>query len=140
MIRTNMYGRRAIVTGGSSDLSIKTARALAAAGADVTLAVDDIAAGHDAARAIAQATGNQQVRVAYLDLADQSSIADFADSWWGPLNTLAVLDPDDGDQGQLTLALALEEAMAVDGDARILTPDPSTDAFFADALAGAVAA
>jgi NAD(P)-dependent dehydrogenase (short-subunit alcohol dehydrogenase family) len=41
----DLSGRRAIVTGGSSGIGIETARALAGAGAEVTLAVRDTGAG-----------------------------------------------------------------------------------------------
>ena len=43
--RIDMSGKRAIVTGGSSGIGIETARALASAGAAVTLAVRDTEAG-----------------------------------------------------------------------------------------------
>ena len=41
----DLHGRRAIVTGASSGIGIETARALASAGADVTLAVRNVQAG-----------------------------------------------------------------------------------------------
>ena len=41
----DLSGKRAIVTGASSGIGIETARALAGAGAEVTLAVRDTAAG-----------------------------------------------------------------------------------------------
>jgi NAD(P)-dependent dehydrogenase (short-subunit alcohol dehydrogenase family) len=69
----DLAGRRAIVTGGSSGIGVETARALAAAGAEVTLAVR---------------TGNKQVHVMRLDLADQASIASFTAAWAGPLHIL----------------------------------------------------
>jgi 5,10-methylene-tetrahydrofolate dehydrogenase/methenyl tetrahydrofolate cyclohydrolase len=37
----DLHGRRAVVTGASSGIGVETARALAAAGAEVTLAVRD---------------------------------------------------------------------------------------------------
>jgi NAD(P)-dependent dehydrogenase (short-subunit alcohol dehydrogenase family) len=48
----DLTGRRVVVTGASSGIGIETARALAAAGAEVTLAVRDIEAGERAAAAI----------------------------------------------------------------------------------------
>ena len=42
---SDLTGRRAIVTGGASGLGIETARALAGAGAEVTLAVRNLEAG-----------------------------------------------------------------------------------------------
>ncbi|WP_217576888.1 SDR family NAD(P)-dependent oxidoreductase, partial [Streptomyces sp. GbtcB7] len=41
----DLHGRRAVVTGASSGIGVETARALAAAGADVALAVRDTDAG-----------------------------------------------------------------------------------------------
>jgi NADPH-dependent 2,4-dienoyl-CoA reductase/sulfur reductase-like enzyme len=41
----DLSGQRAIVTGASSGIGVETARALACAGAEVTLAVRDVEAG-----------------------------------------------------------------------------------------------
>ena len=79
----DLTGRRAIVTGGASGIGVETARALAGAGAEVTLAVRDVAAGSRAAKEI---TG--RVPVAPLDLADQGSVAAFVAAWRGPLHIL----------------------------------------------------
>ncbi|MEH1030508.1 SDR family NAD(P)-dependent oxidoreductase [Micromonospora profundi] len=84
----DLGGRRAIVTGGSSGIGVETARALAGAGAQVTLAVRNTDAGQRAADDITATTGNDQVLAAPLDLADQASIADFVANWDGPLNIL----------------------------------------------------
>ena len=73
----DLIGRRAIVTGGASGIGVETARALADAGADVTLAVRDIEAGASAAADIVDSTATVNVRVARLDLADRASIAAF---------------------------------------------------------------
>ena len=84
----DLTGRRAIVTGGSSGIGVETARALAAAGADVTLAVRDPGAGERSAAEITETTGNAAVRVGRLDLADLASVAAFVASWSGPLHLL----------------------------------------------------
>jgi NAD(P)-dependent dehydrogenase (short-subunit alcohol dehydrogenase family) len=81
-------GIRAIVTGGSSGLGRETARALAAAGAEVTLAVRNAAAGDEAADAIARSTGAERPRVLSLDLADPASVARFVGDWDEPLHLL----------------------------------------------------
>src|SRR4051812_8930127 len=84
----DLSGRRVIVTGGASGIGIETARALAGAGAEVTLAVRDTAAGERTAEDITATTGNKQVLVAPLDLADQASVAAFVAAWEGPLHIL----------------------------------------------------
>ena len=84
----DLTGRRAIVTGGASGIGIETARALASAGAEVTLAVRDQAAGERVAEDITATTGNKQVLVAHLDLVDPASVAAFAGAWEGPLHIL----------------------------------------------------
>ena len=83
----DLSGRRAIVTGGSSGIGMETARALASAGAEVTLAVRDTSAGGRAADSIMTAAGKAP-HVSRLDLASQSSVAAFAAGWTGPLDLL----------------------------------------------------
>jgi NAD(P)-dependent dehydrogenase (short-subunit alcohol dehydrogenase family) len=80
----DLRGKRAIVTGGASGIGLETACALARAGADVTLAVRNLAQGRRAVDDI----GRPNVRAARLDLADQSSIAAFVAQWQGPLHIL----------------------------------------------------
>ena len=53
----DLSGKRAIVTGGSSGIGVETARALAGAGAEVTLAVRDTDAGERTAADITATTG-----------------------------------------------------------------------------------
>ncbi|HEY1488287.1 MAG TPA: SDR family NAD(P)-dependent oxidoreductase [Micromonosporaceae bacterium] len=84
----DLNGRRAIVTGGGSGIGIETARALADAGAEVTLAVRDREQGERTAEDIVATTGNKQVLVARLDLADLTSVATFVGDWTEPLDIL----------------------------------------------------
>jgi NAD(P)-dependent dehydrogenase (short-subunit alcohol dehydrogenase family) len=84
----DLSGKRAIVTGGSSGIGVETARALAAAGADITLAVRNIQAGAMTAADIVTTSGNSALHVARLDLADPRSVAAFVDGWSGPLDLL----------------------------------------------------
>ncbi len=79
----DLGGRRAIVTGASSGIGVETARALAHAGAEVTLAVRDTTAGD---RVAAEIGGT--VDVAALDLSDLASVAAFVDAWTGPVHIL----------------------------------------------------
>src|SRR5881392_4530770 len=84
----DLTGRRAIVTGGSSGIGVETARALAGAGAEVTLAVRNTEAGERTAADLTASTGNPAVRVGRLDLGDQASVAAFVAGWSGPLHLL----------------------------------------------------
>ncbi|MBS0410530.1 MAG: SDR family NAD(P)-dependent oxidoreductase [Proteobacteria bacterium] len=87
--RVDLTGKSAIVTGGASGIGIETARALAGAGADVTLAVRNKAAGEAAAADINASVGADRARVGLLDLADQASLRAFAGAWGGkPLHIL----------------------------------------------------
>lgn len=79
----DLKGRRALVTGGSSGIGVETARALAHAGADVTIAVRDLAAGEKVRLEI-----GRNVRVAQLDLAEPESVRAFVRAWEGPLHIL----------------------------------------------------
>ncbi|MEQ3554268.1 SDR family NAD(P)-dependent oxidoreductase [Pseudonocardia nematodicida] len=84
----DLTGRRAVVTGATCGVGLETARALAGAGAEVTLAVRDLDAGAAARDGIVAATGNEHIRVGELDLADRHSIARFVRLWDGPLHML----------------------------------------------------
>ncbi len=76
-------GRTVVVTGSNSGLGLATARALAAAGARVVLAVRDVARGEQAAAGI---EGSTEVR--RLDLASLDSVRAFATDWTGDLDVL----------------------------------------------------
>ena len=84
----DLGGLRAIVTGGSSGIGVETARSLAAAGAEVTLAVRDTEAGKRVAEVIERSTGAIRPHVVRLDLANRQSVADFVAAWQGPLHLL----------------------------------------------------
>jgi NAD(P)-dependent dehydrogenase (short-subunit alcohol dehydrogenase family) len=85
----DLGGQRAIVTGGAGGLGLETARALAHAGAEVTLAVRDRMRGGEAAGALRASSGKRNVHVGVLDLADLASVRRFAADWGdAPLNIL----------------------------------------------------
>jgi NAD(P)-dependent dehydrogenase (short-subunit alcohol dehydrogenase family) len=76
-------GKRVIVTGANSGIGRAAAQVLAAAGAQVTLAVRNLEKGHAAAAAIA---GKTEVR--RLDLASLESVRTFAADWDGEIHLL----------------------------------------------------
>ena len=78
-----MTGRTVIVTGANSGIGRAAAKALAAKGARVVLAVRNTDKGHAAA---AQMTGTTEVR--RLDLASLDSISEFAAGWDGEIDLL----------------------------------------------------
>ncbi|MFJ8538628.1 oxidoreductase [Streptomyces sp. NPDC093591] len=80
----DLAGRTAVVTGANSGIGLRAAEALARAGAHVVFAVRDLGRGRAAA-----ATVNGSTEVRRLDLADLSSVREFADAWQGrPLDLL----------------------------------------------------
>jgi len=84
----DLRGVRAVVTGASSGLGAETARVLASAGAEVTLAVRDTQAGARVADSIAGSTGSARPAVVAVDLARPDLVARFAADWDGPLHLL----------------------------------------------------
>jgi len=135
----DLSGKRAIVTGASSGIGVETARALAGAGAEVTLAVRDAEAGERVAADITAATGTEAVRVGRIELVDPASVAAFVATWDGPLHILVnnagvmalperELTPQGWEMqfatnhlGHFALALGLNDALAAAGDARIVS-------------------
>lgn len=135
----DLSGKRVIVTGGASGIGVETARTLASTGAEVTLAVRDMNAGNTVAADIIATTGNKNVKVAHLDLADLDSVKQFAAAWKGPLHLLvnnagvmAIPELKRSPQGwemqfatnhmgHFALSLAMHDALAKDGAARIVS-------------------
>ena len=137
----DLHGRRAVVTGASSGIGVETARVLAAAGADVTLAVRDTDAGARVAARLESALppGSGQLTVRRLDLADRSTVAAFVAGWDGPLHILVdnagvmalpqlTRTPDGRDTqfavnhlGHFALAVGLHPALAAADGARIVS-------------------
>jgi NAD(P)-dependent dehydrogenase (short-subunit alcohol dehydrogenase family) len=142
MAGLDLRGKRIIVTGGSSGIGVETARELARAGAEVTLAVRDTDAGTRTAADITTTTGNADIHVAPLDLTDQSSVAAFVAAWTGPLHVLVnnagiMASPElrtpegwelqfaTNHLGHFALATGLHDALAAAGGARIVSVSSS---------------
>jgi NAD(P)-dependent dehydrogenase (short-subunit alcohol dehydrogenase family) len=135
----DLGGKRAIVTGGASGIGIETARALAGAGAAVTLAVRNTEQGDQAAADIRSSTGNGEVSVEPLELTDAAGIDAFVAAWEDPLDILVnnagvffvpeLTLTDRGQElhfetnhlGHFALAVGLHDALAVAGNARIVS-------------------
>ena len=79
----DLTGRIAVITGANSGIGLTAAAALTGAGAHVVFAVRDPRRGEAAARTV-----NGSVEVRRLDLADLSSVREFAAAWDGPLDLL----------------------------------------------------
>lgn len=89
----DLTGTRAIVTGANSGIGFETAKALAHAGATVTLACRNAGRGDDAAERIRRSASTGPgdlgtVEVGQLDLSRQESVRSFTESWTGPLDLL----------------------------------------------------
>ncbi|MGW0828017.1 SDR family NAD(P)-dependent oxidoreductase [Streptomyces sp. NPDC002845] len=142
----DLTGRRAVVTGAASGIGVETARALAGAGAEVTLAVRNVVAGQRTAEDIRAATGTDRVRVAPLDLADPASVRAFAEAWQGPLhilvNNAGVMAPQEtrtlqgwelqfttNHLGHFALTTGLHAALAAADGARVVSVSSSGHLF-----------
>jgi NAD(P)-dependent dehydrogenase (short-subunit alcohol dehydrogenase family) len=138
----DLSGKQVVITGGASGIGLETARTLAHIGAEVTLAVRNTDAGKQAAADIIATTGNQHVHVAWLDIADRASIAEFVAGWTRPLDVLinnaGVMampeqhTPEGWEMqfatnylGHFALALGLHNALAATGNARIVVVSSS---------------
>jgi NAD(P)-dependent dehydrogenase (short-subunit alcohol dehydrogenase family) len=139
----DLTGKHAVVTGGASGIGLETARALATAGAQVTLPVRNTDAGQRAAADIQATTGREDVRVARLDLTDRSAISAFTSDWSGPLHILVnnagvlalperTTTPEGWEAqfatnhlGHAALALGLHDALAAAQGARVVVVSSS---------------
>jgi len=139
----DLTGKSAIVTGGSSGIGIETARVLALAGADVTLAVRNTAAGEQVADKINAAVksigGAKRASVLELELAHLASVKAFAALWGNrPLhlliNNAGIMAPPfalltsgweqqfgTNHLGHFALATALRPALAAAKGARVVS-------------------
>ena len=77
----DLHGMSAVVTGAATGIGVETARALAEAGAEVTLAVRNRAAGEAAAADINRSAAGAKATVGTLDLSDLASVRAFAEEW-----------------------------------------------------------
>ncbi len=138
----DLGGRTAIVTGAASGIGVETARALAQAGAAVTLAVRDVDAGLRTAADIRRNAPGAVVHVGLLELTDPASVRCFVDDWIGPLHILVnnagvMLTPElrtpqgwelqfaTNHLGHFALAVGLHAALASADGARVVSVSSS---------------
>ncbi|MGY5007106.1 SDR family NAD(P)-dependent oxidoreductase [Streptomyces sp. 900105755] len=135
----DLSGTRAVVTGANSGIGVETARALAANGAEVTLAVRRPEAGEQVAADLRKTTGNDAIHVARLDVADLDSVRAFTAAWQGPLhiliNNAGIMMPPELERGiagheqqfatnylgHFALTLGLHRALAAADGARVVS-------------------
>jgi NAD(P)-dependent dehydrogenase (short-subunit alcohol dehydrogenase family) len=135
----DLTGRSAIVTGGGAGIGLETARALASAGAGVTLAVRNAEQGRASAERLRAETGNPAIDVGALDLADLPGVRRFAAAWGDrPLHLLVnnagvmacplARTPQGWESqfatnhlGHFALTTALLPALKATGNARVVT-------------------
>ena len=73
----DLHGRNTIVTGGASGIGIETVRALATAGAAVTIAARNKQVAEDVAATLRAETGNKAIDVGIVDLGSLASVRQF---------------------------------------------------------------
>jgi NAD(P)-dependent dehydrogenase (short-subunit alcohol dehydrogenase family) len=135
----DLSGKRAVVTGGASGIGVETVRALARAGAAVTIAARKVDVAEAVATKVRASTGNDAVDFAQLELTDRDSVDRFAAAWDGPLDILVdnagvmalqelTLGPaghemqfETNHLGHFRLALGLHGALAAASGARIVS-------------------
>ncbi|WP_062206650.1 SDR family NAD(P)-dependent oxidoreductase [Streptomyces sp. NBRC 109706] len=134
----NLSGRRAVVTGGASGLGAETVRALATAGAQVTIATRRPGSAEPLVEELAAVDGAGPVHAEPLDLSDPTSVDAFVRGWHGRLDILVAnagimalptrtLAPNGWEMqlatnylGHFALASGLHEALREAGSARIV--------------------
>jgi NAD(P)-dependent dehydrogenase (short-subunit alcohol dehydrogenase family) len=133
----DLTGRHAIVTGGAGGLGRETARALASAGAEVTIAARNPQTAATTAQEITAETDNPHVHAIRLDLADPASVDEFVTNWSGTLHILVnnagiMATPEqrtpEGRElqfatnhlGHFALTVGLRDALATAGNARVV--------------------
>ncbi|RBN38618.1 short-chain dehydrogenase, partial [Priestia megaterium] len=87
----DVTGKTALITGGNSGIGFEAAKALAARGAEIILAVRNEAKGKEAEKRIKAANGNAKVTIMSLDLSDLSSIRHFTNQFLQQYSSLNLL-------------------------------------------------
>jgi len=77
----DLTGRDAIVTGGASGIGVETVRALATAGARVTIATRDLSKAQSIAETLRAETGSSLIEADLVDLGSLASVRAFVDGY-----------------------------------------------------------
>ncbi|BFM15178.1 SDR family NAD(P)-dependent oxidoreductase [Maricurvus nonylphenolicus] len=97
--KSDMTGKRIIITGANSGLGKETARVLGMVGAEVVLAVRNLEAGQAVATELAELIGKNNFEVAELNLSAKDSIRKFAETYLENNDRLDVLISNAGIMG-----------------------------------------
>jgi len=81
LVGIDLSGKQVVVTGASTGLGEETTRALAAHGANVTMAVRDVSRGEAAAARIRGSVPDAQLEIMQVDLASLASVRSFAEEY-----------------------------------------------------------
>ncbi|QYE33402.1 MULTISPECIES: SDR family NAD(P)-dependent oxidoreductase [Sphingosinicellaceae] len=140
-------GKRIVITGGAAGIGLVTARVLASAGAEITLAVRRPEMARVAVDDLRRSTGNPAIEIRQLDVADLCSVATFVDEWSGALHVMinnagimAVPELERTPQGfelqfgtnylgHFALALGLRRSLAAANGARVVSVSSSGHLF-----------
>jgi len=87
----DLSGCNAVITGAYSGVGLETVRALASAGATVTIACRDLVKAQNTAAELNSECGQQRVLAAELDLSSLASVKAFTDHYLSEHNTLELL-------------------------------------------------
>jgi len=109
--KTRLNGKLAVVTGGNTGIGLETAKGLAARGARVIIGCRNKTKGLEAVKMIIDSTGNREVSMMQIDMADFKSVHGFVEEFNGKEERLDILVNNAGmgsnrdAQGKRTLTL-----------------------------------
>jgi len=89
--KTRLEGKLAVVTGGNAGIGFETAKDLSARGARVIIGCRSRVRGEEAVRKIIASTGNKEVSMMDLDLADLQTVKKFAKDFCAKEDRLDIL-------------------------------------------------
>ena len=143
----DLSGKRAIVTGGHTGIGLATTKALANAGAEVTIATRNVARAQKTVDQLNTASFRGNILVSHLDLSDLDNVKSYADSSEGTLDILVnnagimalptkEVSPQGFEMqfavnhlGHFALALALHDALTLSPSSRVVSVSSQAHSF-----------